>query len=496
MAQKNVVDYFNKVYDSEARKIPQLIGVSNTTNIVDVTWRTDEVTKQFKKSIKEVLDPLVKSGDIDPNFITAEVTDKKIKAAVTNTIRDVKKGGGGYPSALQLNPWNVSVMPGTYYLKRAAGGVGITFRFISSGKGAGTGANDQRIRAVAIGMRDGIYENWVKKSEDFFNKMPKTGKGTKVRTTITRNTQIAHEKQTTKGALALGLLRQNKPTVVLNGFITVTDVVDQIQDNISLNYARNFKKRKSGRFSFRYFIETSIRPNKKGSEESDITNIKQKEVKKAVNQLFVNKYGVIGATLRKLSGSDTIDKQVIDGSIDDLMVPLTKKGRPDMRFKVNKKAKPFKPMKDNFKGKKARGYATKTAALGVVVAGTRKRPQKEKRKGVDNIQRLQAIINKRLPAEVRRNMGRPALENRSGTFSNSVEIIKMGRAKTGLTADYTYMKTGGGTPPRSDQPGVYQTFENSGRWPAGYNPKDLIKKSIRNLALQYTEEKFVQLRRQ
>ena len=82
------------------------------------------------------------------------------------------------------------------------------------------------------------------------------------------------------------------------------------------------------------------------------------DVKKAVNQLFVNKYGVIGATLRKLSGSDTIDKQVIDGSIDDLMVPLTKKGRPDMRFKVNKKAKPFKPMKDNFKGKKARGYAS------------------------------------------------------------------------------------------------------------------------------------------
>lgn len=92
-------------------------------------------------------------------------------------------------------------------------------------------------------------------------------------------------------------------------------------------------------------------------------------------------------------------------------------------------------------------------------------------------------------------MGRPALENRSGTFSNSAEILKIGRARKGLTADYTYLKTGGGTPPRTNQPGVYQTFENSGRWPSGYNPKDLIKKSIRNLALQYTEEKFIQLRR-
>lgn len=495
MAQKNVVNYFNKVYDSESRKIPQLIGVSKTTNIVDVTWRTDEVTAQFNKAIKEVLAPLVKSGDVGADFIAAEVTNDKIKKAVVNTINDVKRGGGGYAPALSLSPWNVSVMPGTYYLRRAKGGAGITFRFISSGKGAGTGANDQRIRAVAIGMRDGIYENWVRKSEDFFNKMPKTGKRTNVRKTITSNTQIAHEKQTTKGALALGLLRQNKPTVLLNGFIQVIDVINQIENNISLDYARNFKEKKSGRFSFRYFIETSIRKNKKGSEDSDITNIKQKEVKKAVNQLFVNKYGPIGAALRKLSGSPTIDKQVTDGTISNIMKPLTKSGRPDMRFKVNKKAKDFKPTNDKFPGKRAKGFSPKTAAIGIAVAGTRKRPEKKKRENSLSLIKLQSKINKRLPAEVRRNMGKPALTNRSGTFSNSVELLKLNRTETGISGDYTYMKTGGGTPPRSGQPGVYQTFENSGRWSSGYNPKDLITKSIRNLALEYTRERFVQLRR-
>ena len=43
----------------------------------------------------------------------------------------------------------------------------------------------------------------------------------------------------------------------------------------------------------------------------------------------------------------------------------------------------------------------------------------------------------------------------------------------------------------------YQTFENTGqrRWPLGYNPKPLIAKSIRNLAMQYTEQKLVSLRR-
>ena len=484
MAQKNVVDYFNKLYTSESRKIPQLIGVSNTTNIVDVTWRVSEVTAQFKKAITEVLNPLVKSGAIESDFITGEVTDKKIKDAVTNTIADIKRGGGGYSRALQLNAWNVSVKPGTYYLRRAKGGVGITFRFISSGKGTGTGANDTRIRAVATGMRDGIYENWVRKSEDFFNKMPKTGQRTKVRKTITDNTQIAHEKQTTKGALALGLLRKNKPSVVLNGFITVTDVADLIENNISLDYARNFKKKKSGRFSFRYFIETSIRKNAKGSEDSDITNIKQKEVKKAVNDLFVKQYGVIGATLRKISGSDTIDRQIVDGTITDIMKPLTKSGRPDMRFKVNKKAKPFRAKKDSFKGKRAKGFSPKTATIGVAIAGTSlRRPEKKKRNDSANLLKVETLINKRLPAEVRRNMGRPALINQTGRFSNSVELERLRETAGGISGEYTYLLS------------PYQTFENEGsrRWPSGYNPKPLITKSIRNLAIQYTEQKFTQL---
>ena len=38
----------------------------------------------------------------------------------------------------------------------------------------------------------------------------------------------------------------------------------------------------------------------------------------------------------------------------------------------------------------------------------------------------------------------------------------------------------------------YETFENTGtrRWPTGYNPKPLITKSIRELAVQTLETKF------
>ena len=95
------------------------------------------------------------------------------------------------------------------------------------------------------------------------------------------------------------------------------------------------------------------------------------------------------------------------------------------------------------------------------------------------------MINKKLPAEVRRNMGRPALINRTGRFSNSVRLENLRETAKGASGNYSY------------QLRPYETFENMGvrRWPAGYNPKPLIAKSIRNLAVQYTEQRLVQLRR-
>jgi hypothetical protein len=90
-----------------------------------------------------------------------------------------------------------------------------------------------------------------------------------------------------------------------------------------------------------------------------------------------------------------------------------------------------------------------------------------------------------LPAEVRRNMGRPALRNQTGRFSNSVHLTKLMRTPKGIMGDYSYMTS------------PYATFENEGkrRWPTGYNPKPLISKSIRNLALEIAGERFIRGRR-
>ena len=107
-------------------------------------------------------------------------------------------------------------------------------------------------------------------------------------------------------------------------------------------------------------------------------------------------------------------------------------------------------------------------------------------KGIDeafdmrNLLKVKNAINKRLPAEVRRNMGRPALINRSGRFSNSVMIDSVFPAAQTLLIKYNYRLN------------PYETFENKGRnkWPSGYNPKPLIAKSIRNLAMGMVDQKL------
>jgi hypothetical protein len=82
-------------------------------------------------------------------------------------------------------------------------------------------------------------------------------------------------------------------------------------------------------------------------------------------------------------------------------------------------------------------------------------------------------------------MGRPALINRTGRFSNSVKLVNLRQGPKTLVGKYNY------------QLDPYATFENTGarQWPQGYNPKPLITKSIRDIAIKHTEQKFT-LRRE
>lgn len=93
---------------------------------------------------------------------------------------------------------------------------------------------------------------------------------------------------------------------------------------------------------------------------------------------------------------------------------------------------------------------------------------------------LRLIINAGLQGAVEKNMGRPGLESRTGTFSGSVklETLQAPRGAKTIHGEYSY------------QYAPYETFENSNRWPSGYNPKPLITKSIRELAMNQMAMKF------
>ena len=134
----------------------------------------------------------------------------------------------------------------------------------------------------------------------------------------------------------VGLLKELRPEVDLTFQITTLDVIEQIESNIQLDYGRNFKKGKIGKYSFRYFIETSIRRNKAGTEETDISTIKEKQTKRAVNDIFVERHGRIGALLRKLDGSIPPDTQTAEDSILQIGSPATKAREPDTRYKLTK----------------------------------------------------------------------------------------------------------------------------------------------------------------
>jgi hypothetical protein len=132
--------------------------------------------------------------------------------------------------------------------------------------------------------------------------------------------------------------------------------------------------------------------------------------------------------------------------------------------------------------------AFKEAARLVGSSKTKKSNNKEKDMALDQreINKLVSRINKRLPAEVRRQMGRPALINRTGRFSNSAKLLHLKATRGGLTGKYSYLLR------------PYETFENTGerQWSLGYNPKPLIAKSIRSLAQQITKTKMgITLRR-
>ena len=308
--------------------------------------------------------------------------------------------------------------------------------------------------------------------------------------------KASHTADTSSWLETLRRFKNKAPALSASHLISTHDLAKDVEKGLKVGYARQRLKKKTGGYTQVNFISLDIATNP--GERTDIKELKKRMVEAIDDRIkAAQDKGLIISP--KDESSKSFNNAVAEDAIIDMLIPLTKKGSPDKRFKIvkNLSAKKFKQLKDDITIMTGGGIKPVPKMVSMRASGKTIEKTKPAEKGQESQQvdllRLKSVINKRLPAEVRRNMGKPALTNRTSNFSNSAELLRLKYTRAGISGDYTYTKSGGGS--RPPQPGVYQTFENSGRWPAGYNPKDLITKSIRNLATQYTQERFVQLRR-
>ena len=269
--------------------------------------------------------------------------------------------------------------------------------------------------------------------------------------------------------------------------VTLTDVTQEYFDTVG-QYEHLLIKEKlidvlSGQASQDLVLEEQ---SKKSSLESKLGKlISSSDLRKSADiyesdlATFLKQFANDFANIQ---GSKPMQSEIVNQLTQVAVGKKPKAYKATTRKRKRTKAKIKNPI-----AKSAVALASAKVGLRMPVIPPRKVSKKTRESGGSQreINKLRLQINRRLPAEVRRNMGRPALINQTGRFSNSVELSELRQGPKTLIGEYRY------------QFDPYETFENQGpkRWPTGYNPKPLITKSIRNLAAQYTEQKFT-LRRE
>ena len=205
--------------------------------------------------------------------------------------------------------------------------------------------------------------------------------------------------------------------------------------------------------------------------QSGAENIKDSAEEKAVKAVFRKFIGNLTPELLNMQGSSTLKEK------SAAMVVNKFKGKKGV--KVNSK-----PVKMHTKTKvSSKGTVSKASvALSAKKLKTAKKRKKAKSSAASQPLQLLGLINQKLPETVRKNMQSPALVNRTGRFADSVKVTEIAQTPKGFPSiGYTYRRN------------PYQVFEegSSGNWSNGErDPRDLIDKSIREIAAQFAIGRF------
>ena len=281
----------------------------------------------------------------------------------------------------------------------------------------------------------------------------------------------AHQGVTTVGAAQVSAaLKFLDNTRGFGGFVNseaakdIRDVIQQIQATFTTTGTKSGKT--LSKVKLNENLDVSIRVfaqsrNAAGKEPFDYSQLKPK-LEKAIR-----KY-ILKADVATMANSDSIEddavKRVEYAIIQELTAPKNAKligstkvpsGRKKKKLSNEKKYKPTK-----------RKGSTKKAAT--VASGVRVHAKPSQ----INLAQVMAILNAKITGTVAKNMGVPALTNRTGRFASSVRVTDVSLTPKGFpSVGYTYQKS------------PYQTFERGfAQGTPELDPRDLVDKSIREIA--------------
>lgn len=169
-----------------------------------------------------------------------------------------------------------------------------------------------------------------------------------------------------------------------------------------------------------------------------------------------------------------------------LLKTVDKKIKKTKKLKVILEDTKIKQTKKATKKTKTKPTITRGTKQAISAAGVSKlKPQKTSGRNTSSQSTvsLLALLNAKLPQEVRKNMGAPGLENRTGRFAASVRAVDVITTPKGFPSiGYTYRKN------------PYQIFEQGAGKPPWAtdqrDPRKVIESSIREIAAELLQGRF------
>jgi len=218
------------------------------------------------------------------------------------------------------------------------------------------------------------------------------------------------------------------------------------------------------------------------SWQESVENQRLKSTEEAAYKAFVKEM----EDLARMPGSTPMDEALAKTTLHRLS-PKNSKGKGHKRTSKGDKASQIKE-KSTGKARRNKKLKSTTSLIrdsGVGVASIKSLASRKNKQAPSKVSPFSymAMINKKLPETVRKNMGDPGLQNRTGRFANSVKVQDVNMTQQGHPSfGYTYAKN------------PYQIFEvgdGSAPWANSQrDPRKLIDRSIREVAAELAIGRF------